>query len=179
MFKAAVVAVWVFWYVNRKSKVIVKSSPIFCYDMLLGFLLGFAALLTMVGRPSAAKCASTIWLFSLGFALVFGNLLVKTNRIYKIFLNKKLSRTVMRDKDLMLHLGGFVALECIVLILWSATVDPTRKNRVPQQQRPGAVLYRPHGRRRRCLYPSRGAQGGVCRCGVLPGLPNSRGDVGL
>ena len=71
----------------RKTPVVKSSSLLFNSFILIGILLGFASLLVEIGIPNLVQCGARIWIYPVAFVCIYGSMLLKTRRIYKIFNN--------------------------------------------------------------------------------------------
>lgn len=114
----------IFWIlyviINRKTKIIHSSSPIFLIGMLIGSVVIYGSVITL--SPSlnnTATCFAVYWLLSIGFILLFGSMLVKTWRIHVIFSTKTFQVFQVPNKTVLLFLSLLVAIDAILLILWS------------------------------------------------------------
>jgi len=79
-FLVLVVFVW-----KRDTPVVKSASPLFCYLILVGLMIGSASVFSLVGAPSDSVCAARPFLMALALSFVLGNLFLKTWRVYRIF----------------------------------------------------------------------------------------------
>ena len=100
-----------------------------CYCFLLALLA-----YTIVEAFSTSPLATTVlcnfipWLTSIGFSLVFGTVIVKTWRVYVIFIRyelKSCKKTHLKDFPLSLIMVCFSAVNIILCTVWSVS-DPLR-----------------------------------------------------
>ncbi|CAM0138971.1 unnamed protein product [Umbelopsis sp. WA50703] len=98
----------------RKHHVFKASSPIFCCLELIGFMLTYANVILMIGVPTTITCYLSPVVFNLGFVLVLGNMVAKNFRIYRIFNNIFITRTVITDVQLIKASGGIVAASMLI-----------------------------------------------------------------
>jgi len=77
--------VLVSFYLYQNTPVVKAASPLFCYLILTGLIIGASTVFLMAGRPSPVVCVLRPWFVAIALALVMGNLLVKTWRISRIF----------------------------------------------------------------------------------------------
>ncbi|CDS09047.1 hypothetical protein LRAMOSA10407 [Lichtheimia ramosa] len=108
----------------RKNEVFKASSPLFCCLELIGFMFTYASVITMVGIPSYASCYTTPLLFNLGFLLILGNMIAKNYRIYRIFNNIFITRTVITDAQLIKTTSIVVAADMIIMGVGLAVSRP-------------------------------------------------------
>ena len=121
--------------VYEKYKTIKASSSrlnhfayVGCYCFLLVLLI-----YTIVESFSISSLAITVlcdfipWLASIGFSLVFGTVIVKTWRLYRIFFSstkhKKHVRMLNKDSILAAFVVALVVVDVLLCMVWSA-VDP-------------------------------------------------------
>lgn len=107
-------------FVYRSTKAIVASSPLFLFIMLTGSVMLYAGILTWTLTTSDALCMAHWWLIGIGFILMFGSLLVKAWRISRIFNDKDLSVIRISNSDLLIAVGVALAIELVLLIVWTA-----------------------------------------------------------
>ena len=99
-----------------------------CYCVLLALQA-----YTIVEAFSTSPLATTVlcnfipWLTSIGFSLVFGTVIVKTWRLYRIFLSstkhKRRVRIMNKDSFLAVFVVELVVVDVLLCTVWSA-VDP-------------------------------------------------------
>ncbi|KAI8640132.1 hypothetical protein BD408DRAFT_445435 [Parasitella parasitica] len=108
----------------RKHDIFRASSPLFCCFELLGFLFTYASVISTMGIPTNASCFLVPITFNFGFLLVLGNLIAKNYRIYRIFNNIFISRTVLTDFKLMKSVSFIIVVNMTVLIIGLAVSPP-------------------------------------------------------
>jgi basic membrane lipoprotein Med (substrate-binding protein (PBP1-ABC) superfamily) len=103
----------------REAEIIRTASPFFCVLILVGFVVGLMSVYGWADTPTFSICQMRIWLGGIGFATVFGALLVKNWRIRQIFANESLEIFAITNKELLLQ-GVLPALviEIIILAVW-------------------------------------------------------------
>ena len=111
----------IYFYVNRREKVVKKTSPFFSQLMLLGIILCITSQIFWDVSQETWTCILKIWCLAIGFGLIMGNLLAKTYRIFKIFNNARVTSLVIRDTDLLQFTGAVILLEIILLCLYTFT----------------------------------------------------------
>ncbi|EGG24814.1 G-protein-coupled receptor family 3 protein 6 [Cavenderia fasciculata] len=107
----------------RNAKVIKSASPLFSVLILIGCILIFAGIIIWSQNPTTSLCRSRIWLISLGYTLMIGNLLIKNFRIWLLFDNPKLKRRNIPNKKLIPWFLGILILDAIILAVWIAVGD--------------------------------------------------------
>lgn len=110
-----VVGISVYFYYNRREKVIKKTSPFFSQLILLGVFFCVSSQIFWDVKQSTATCVIKVWLLAIGFGLIMGNLLAKTYRIFKIFNNARVTSLVIRDVDLLKFTVSILLLEILML----------------------------------------------------------------
>lgn len=81
----ACVAVGAFFVYHRNNHVIKASSRELSAEILFAIALGYATASSFLAIPSRLTCVVNFVMFSVSFNLIYGPLLVKTVRIYRIF----------------------------------------------------------------------------------------------
>lgn len=106
---------------NRDAEIIRTASPFFCVLILVGFVISLMSVYGWADRPTFSICQMRIWLGGVGFAIVFGALVVKNFRIRQIFSNESLEVFAITNKDLLLQgVLPAVVVEIIILAVWYA-----------------------------------------------------------
>ncbi|KNE70318.1 hypothetical protein AMAG_14463 [Allomyces macrogynus ATCC 38327] len=101
-----------------------KASPVFLGVTLAGIGMAFAAVPTYVGVPTVAVCAVQPWLLASAFSVAIGAVTVRNFRIYRIFSNPFASTVVLRNHVLFVWLAGILAVDVILLAIWTAFDAP-------------------------------------------------------
>jgi len=104
----------------RNASVVRYANGTFVLAVVLGLLLGLATIFTYIGNLTEAQCALRPWFGGLGYALVFGFLVSKLWRLSRILNNTALLSAAMPASELVIYAGGIVAVEVILLIVWTA-----------------------------------------------------------
>jgi len=99
----------------KEFRVIQASSPTFLFLVVIGANISYAGVFITILEPSALVCGLYPWFKYLGFAVVFGSLLIKTYRIEVIFNSKSRRIAAIKDAALLLRLGVYVGIWVIVL----------------------------------------------------------------
>lgn len=108
----------IYFFANRREKVIKKTSPIFSQLILLGILLCITSQIFWDVHQTEFTCFTKVWLLALGFGLIMGNLLAKTYRIFKIFNNARVTSLVIRDIDLLKFTLVVLLVEVLFLCIY-------------------------------------------------------------
>ncbi|KAJ2961929.1 hypothetical protein NQZ79_g2877 [Umbelopsis isabellina] len=102
----------------RNRQIFKASSPVFCVLELMGFLLTYVSLLFMIGTTTVAGCYIVPVTFHLGYCLIMGNMVVKNFRIFRIFNNIFITRTIVTDGQLFKASASMVVIDIGLLSLW-------------------------------------------------------------
>ena len=100
------------------------SSPIFLLVIVFSGILGYASTFAWYGKPHPVACGFQPWLLGLAVVSLISALCAKTWRIWRIF-NKRFSRTVISDKQLVLFYCIMMAPAILILIIWTIVSTPT------------------------------------------------------
>ncbi|KAJ3112891.1 hypothetical protein HDU96_004045 [Phlyctochytrium bullatum] len=109
----------------RKDKIITAASPLFCYLILLGCLMGHAVVFTFPLLPTRRICNIQTVAEVVAYTLVMTNIGIKTFRIHRIFNTLKVAKKDIMIKNFFLFTVSmvFLAVDGIILASW-LTKDP-------------------------------------------------------
>ena len=100
---------------HRQRRAIKGSSLEMLTIILIGVLMAFVTVILFIARPSFITCHANRLGFSLSCTLIFGPLLVKTNRVYQVFAaSAKLTRVSVLAKGNVT--GALLAVLVIVQV---------------------------------------------------------------
>ncbi|XP_058140082.1 probable G-protein coupled receptor 179 [Dasypus novemcinctus] len=110
-------------YRCRQSKRIRASGLVLLEIILFGSLLLYFPVFILYLKPSVFRCIALRWVRLLGFAIVYGTIILKLYRVLQLFL----SRTAQRgphwsSSRLLQRLGLFLLLVLGFLVVWTAGV---------------------------------------------------------
>ncbi|XP_050012404.1 probable G-protein coupled receptor 179 [Alexandromys fortis] len=110
-------------YRCRRSKRIRASGIFLLETILFGSLLLYFPVFILYFKPSVFRCIALRWVRLLGFAVVYGTIVLKLSRVLQLFL----SRTAQRGPhpssgQLLQRLGQLLLLVLGFLVLWTAGV---------------------------------------------------------
>ncbi|SAM05514.1 hypothetical protein [Absidia glauca] len=108
----------------RKNDIFKAASPLFCCLELIGFIFTYISVVMMIGTPSQVTCILMPLSFNFGFLLVISNMIAKNYRIYRIFNNVFISRTVITDLQLIKSVTFMVGLDMIILVIALIVLSP-------------------------------------------------------
>ena len=118
----------VFYLVFHKNKIIKASSRELSAILLVGLMLCYIQPLFFLTKPSIAICTIRRFLVGFCFAVCFSALLVKTNRIHRIFNRspeqfKTQPRFISPPSQILITLS-LIAVQVFIIILWLAIEHP-------------------------------------------------------
>ena len=140
----SVLCVAVMYIKYRNSKVIKASGRELSTFILLGVLLTFLNSFVFIHPPGKVNCSLRQILPGFAFYLCYGPLLLKVNRIYRIFANaKKLEETILTSpRSQVLLVLGIAAFQLIPGCAWIMKSVPISEIEYPVH-RNYVVLYCP------------------------------------
>nr|XP_046221314.1 probable G-protein coupled receptor 156 isoform X3 [Oncorhynchus gorbuscha] len=118
----------------KNNRIVKMSSPnlnvlTLCGSVLTyssGFLFAFEERTHLQGGGVRAILQARIWMFCIGSTLVFGPILGKTWRLYRVFTQRVPDkRVIIRDIQLMGLVALLILLDLLILTAWSLT-DPVK-----------------------------------------------------
>ncbi|XP_029348796.1 probable G-protein coupled receptor 156 [Echeneis naucrates] len=121
----------------RNNRIVKMSSPnlniLTLFGSLLtyssGFLFAIDDLIDSREEPSTAVLQARMWTLCIGSTLVFGPILGKTWRLYRVFTQRVPDkRVIIRDIQLMGMVALLILVDMLVLTTWNLT-DPIRCSR--------------------------------------------------
>jgi hypothetical protein len=105
---------------NQQYKIFKASSPRFLYLIIAGANISFISIWIFSQYPmNDQSCITYGWLKYMGFAVVFGALIVKTYRISVIFTQKKTKVKNLTDGMMFVYFVVFMACWVAILVIWS------------------------------------------------------------
>lgn len=110
---------------HRNIPIIRRSQYEFLEVMLAGALFICVAVLLFSGEPTDFLCGARPTAIAFGFTMVFGSLIVKSLRVYRVFLSRKLKRVVLPTKTMFKILGAFLLVDTLVLVVWFVADFPS------------------------------------------------------
>lgn len=108
----------------RKLPVVKRSQYQFLITTLVGGMLMAVAVLMYAGPPSEGACVTRRHIVPYAFTLIFGSLIVKSLRVYRVFLSSAMKRVILSSKAMLKLLVGFLAVDTVLMLLWRE-LDPT------------------------------------------------------
>ena len=108
----------------RKAPAIRRGQPKFLHLMLTGAIVVVLPIFLLPGKPSELNCFAPIVLTVLGFTMLFGCLLLKSYRVYRVFANPSLRDVKLNDKAMMRRLGVLLLIDIVILLVWALVALP-------------------------------------------------------
>ncbi|KAJ3411452.1 hypothetical protein HDV05_002187 [Chytridiales sp. JEL 0842] len=134
----------VYMILNINFKIFKASAPRFLALILLGTNISFISIWIYSQYPMDDKlCVTYGWLKYMGFAVVFGALIVKTYRISAIFTQKKNKQRNLNDGMMFIYFLIFMAVWVAILVVWTAVPSLTPKlviDSIPEVAKNGTLL---------------------------------------
>eukprot|EP00794_Sanderia_malayensis_P004606 gene4606-5212_t len=128
--------VGLFIYFN-KSPIVKASGRELSYFMLIGIYICFTAPIIFMSPPSKHICAMQRFIAGLSLNFCYAPLLLKTNRLYRIFKNATLSvsRPVLTSPASQIIIClGITSVQILVGVVWTIGDPPTVYRHYPPNQ---------------------------------------------
>lgn len=101
------------FYKHRERKVIKGSNKELMLLIQLGLVIAYVSVFAFVTKPTKTTCYINFFGFNLSCTLIFGPLLIKTNRLYRIFSAAQKCRTTVKMVDMTTVL--FMSFSTIII----------------------------------------------------------------
>ncbi|XP_012723776.2 probable G-protein coupled receptor 158 [Fundulus heteroclitus] len=110
-------------YHFRRNKSIRTSGLILLEAILFGALLLYFPVMILYFNPSVFRCILLRWVRLLGFAIVYGTIILKLYRVLKVFLSRTAQRTPYMTSWRVLRLLAVILLIVLwFLVAWTSAV---------------------------------------------------------
>ncbi|XP_056149793.1 probable G-protein coupled receptor 158 [Lampris incognitus] len=110
-------------YHFRRNKKIRTSGLILVEAILTGALLLYFPVMILYFHPSVFRCILLRWVRLLGFAIMYGTIILKLYRVLKVFLSRTAQRTPYMTSWRVLRLLGVILLVVLwFLVAWTSAV---------------------------------------------------------
>ncbi|XP_032284824.1 probable G-protein coupled receptor 179 isoform X1 [Phoca vitulina] len=107
-------------YRHRRSKRIRTSGVVLLETILFGSLLLYFPVFILYFKPSVFRCIALRWVRSLGFATVYGTIILKLYRVLQVFLSRSAQRGPhLSTGRLLQRLGLLLLLVLGFLVVWT------------------------------------------------------------
>ncbi|KAL3663936.1 hypothetical protein V7S43_010825 [Phytophthora oleae] len=122
---AVLLAVAIFIVVKNRNAPIIRRSQ---YEMLLLMIFGgfftTGAAVAYAGRPTRALCGVRPILVCMGFTTIFGSLVIKSLRVYRVFMKSAMKRVKVTLLKILKILSIFYVGDIVIFIAWYAADFP-------------------------------------------------------
>ncbi|XP_054449627.1 probable G-protein coupled receptor 179 [Pteronotus mesoamericanus] len=110
-------------YRCRQSKRIRASGIVLLETILLGSLLLYFPVFILYFKPSVFRCIALRWVRLLGFAIVYGTIILKLYRVLQLFLSRTAQRGPLLSSGQLLRRLGLLLLQVLgFLAVWTVGV---------------------------------------------------------
>ncbi|KAM5310209.1 putative G-protein coupled receptor 179 [Glossophaga mutica] len=110
-------------YRCRRSKRIRASGIVLLETILFGSLLLYFPVFIVYFKPSVFRCVALRWVRLLGFAIVYGTIILKLYRVLQLFLSRTAQRgPLLSSGQLLRRLGLLLLLVLGFLAVWTVGV---------------------------------------------------------
>ena len=126
------ILVGVIFYRYRDTPIIMAAGKELSYVLLVGIFFSYLSSFVFVGYPTGFTCGATRLLLGLCYTLCYAAILVKTNRIYRVFnINTKKPKRVRftSARSQLLIVLGIVLVELAALVAW-LVFDPPKASHI-------------------------------------------------
>jgi gamma-aminobutyric acid type B receptor len=119
-------------FLYRKTKVIRLTTPVLSYVIICGALLMYLSvfigvLSTINETVIKMQCIVHMWLYGVGYLLVYGTILAKMWRVYQIFHNPNPNKTILKTWHLLCVVCGVTGGGVLIILartVAQALTDP-------------------------------------------------------
>jgi len=108
----------------RKKTFIKRSQPVFIYIFIIGAMLLNFNILLYLGPVSNARCLMQPWFFNLSATLFIAPLLMKLDRVDKLFNNPQLKKIKITDSMVFFQVILLLIVDIFLLVLWTTLNKP-------------------------------------------------------
>ncbi|KAL0597646.1 putative G-protein coupled receptor 179 [Plecturocebus cupreus] len=107
-------------YRCRRNKRIWASGVVLLETVLFGFLLLYFPVFILYFKPSVFRCIALRWVRLLGFAIVYGTIILKLYRVLQLFLSRTAQRSTLLSSGRLLRRLGLLLLPVLgFLVVWT------------------------------------------------------------
>ncbi|XP_041349206.1 metabotropic glutamate receptor-like [Gigantopelta aegis] len=127
-------AVFVFYVKHNSARCIKASSRELSYLMIAGIFVGYCTVAGLLAPPTDVSCKVNLFLFCLSCSWVYGPLLTRTIRIYRIFEAGKKSNkrpSFISSKAQFFAAGCLIAIQVVISTYVTIARSPTAKYSMP------------------------------------------------
>lgn len=124
---AVAIGTFVFYVINRNHSVIKAAGRELSLIIFIGILLCFVASFICLAKPTDLVCTFRRYMGALCFTMCYAPLLMKTNRIYRIFTHAKHSAArppLIKPMSQVLISTGLIAVQLLITTVWTLSDTP-------------------------------------------------------
>jgi len=100
---------------NRREKVFTMSQPLFCTITILGGVIADITPVWLMGELTTGRCMTFASWMLIAVTLLYGPLVIKTYRVWKIFDNETMRKVRLSNAKLLAWLAGYLILEGAII----------------------------------------------------------------
>lgn len=116
---------FLFVTIKRKSKIIRRAFPIFCYLVIISsMVLSLSAFYLSMIPESVGDCIGQIIFFIFSAILLLSNLFIKIFKVHKVLNNTGIKKVKVTQFDLFYNVIIITLLFTIYTIIWNFTLQP-------------------------------------------------------
>ncbi|KAL4221390.1 hypothetical protein ACF0H5_019648 [Mactra antiquata] len=115
------------FYWQKETPLIMASGKEMSFVLLLGIMLSYLSSFAFVSYPTSVSCGVTRFILGLSYTVCYSAILVKTNRIYRVFnINTSKPKKVkfINAKSQILITFAIVGVEILALTFWLVFEPP-------------------------------------------------------
>ena len=124
---AVTIGTFVFYAINRNHSVIKAAGRELSLIIFIGILLCFVASFMCLAKPTDLVCTLRRYIGALCFTICYAPLLMKTNRIYRIFAHARHSAArpaLIKPMSQVLISMGLIAVQLLITTVWTLSDTP-------------------------------------------------------
>lgn len=113
------------------------------YMVLFGILLCYLNTFALLARPTFEVCVTQRFGVGVGFSIIYGALLTKTNRISRIFMSASQSAqrpSYISPKSQVVITCSLIAVQIILTLVWMIVEPPGTKYHYPTRKQVSRVV---------------------------------------
>lgn len=127
----------VLFYLQKETPIIMASGKELSFVLLFGVLMSFASTFSFAAHPTSFSCGATRFMLGSSYTICYAAILVKTNRIYRVFnihTSKPKKVRFISAKSQLLITFGIVAVELAALTSWLIFDKPVVVHEYPTRE---------------------------------------------
>ena len=124
---AVAIGTFVFYAINRNHSIIKAAGRELSLIIFIGILLCFVAAFICLAKPTDLVCTLRRYIGALCFTICYAPLLMKTNRIYRIFTHARHSAArppLIKPMSQVLISTGLIAVQLLITTVWTLSDTP-------------------------------------------------------